>query len=74
MELQDIIDAWNSKADEHNQWGQLSGDEMVEFTLQHIETKVKSALDDLEIAVYSPKKSGISVLHAIDHVKQIFNS
>lgn len=26
-------DAWNSQADEYNQWGDLSGDECVEFVL-----------------------------------------
>jgi hypothetical protein len=74
MQLQDIIDAWNAQADEYNQWPELDADERVIFALQHIEASARDALDGLGIAVYSPEKSGISVAHAIGHVKQIFSA
>jgi len=74
MQLQDIIEAWNSKADEYNQWQDLGAEEMVEFALRHVENEARSALDDLGLAVYSPKKSSVSVAHAIGHVKQIFSA
>lgn len=74
MQLQDIIDAWNAQADEYNQWPELDADERVIFALQHIEASARDALDGLGIAVYSPEKSGISVAHAIGHVKQIFST
>jgi len=34
IKLPDVIDAWNSQADELNQWDMLSSDEMVEFALK----------------------------------------
>jgi hypothetical protein len=73
MKLQNIIDAWNNQADNHNQWHELDADERVTFALQHIEAQACQALDDLGIAVYAPEKSGVSVAHAIGHVKQIFS-
>jgi len=33
IELRDVINAWNSQADDNNQWGMLGCDEMVEFAL-----------------------------------------
>jgi len=74
MQLQDIIAAWNAQADRHNQWQDLGADEMVEFTLRHVESEARAALNDLCISVYSPEQSGISVAHAIGHVEQIFSA
>lgn len=72
MQLHDIIYAWNSQIGEHNQWDNLNANEMINFTLYYIENKARDALDDLGVAVYFPEKSGISVAHAINHIKQIF--
>lgn len=33
MKLEDVINAWNAQADEHNQWKALDADERVEFTI-----------------------------------------
>lgn len=40
MTLNDIIEAWNAQADEHNQWEHLGVDEAVEFTLRHVDAFV----------------------------------
>jgi hypothetical protein len=37
MNIQVIIDAWNSQADEFNQWHELDADERVLFTIRHME-------------------------------------
>lgn len=34
MKIEDVRQAWNAQADEHNQWPTLSGEEMVEFALE----------------------------------------
>ena len=73
MKLQEVINAWNAQADEYNQWDMLSSDEMAEFVLKYVEEKARSSLAELEAAIYSPQTSGISVKHAINHVKQIFS-
>lgn len=74
MKLQDIKDAWNSQADDYNQWDNLGADEMIDFTLKHIEEKSHTALDHLISTVYSPDTVSISVIHAINHLRQIFST
>ncbi len=44
MQINDIIEAWNKQADELNRWDNLGADEMVEFTLRHIECTKESAM------------------------------
>lgn len=70
MDLQDVIDAWNSRSDAADHWDDLRCDEMVEFALLCIEREVRGALDDLYTAVYYPEMSGVSVPHAIGRVRQ----
>lgn len=33
MNIKNVIEAWNAKADEHNQWESLDADERVNFAL-----------------------------------------
>lgn len=73
MNLQTISDAWNIEADEYNKWDTLGGDEMVEFTLSHIERTIGDVCDDLLIAVYEPDKSSITVTHAMYHIMEILH-
>lgn len=50
MNISEIINAWNSQADECNQWDDLGGDEQVEWTIEMLdyEYKIKTRLSDLE--------------------------
>jgi hypothetical protein len=45
MLLEEIANRWNAKADEHNQWGNLGGDEKIEFAykLGHIAGQLSAA-------------------------------
>ena len=42
--------------------------------LARVEADARQSLDDLETAVYSPDKSGLSVHHACNHVRQVFSA
>lgn len=42
--------------------------------LARVEANARRAIDDLEIAVYSPEKSAVSVHHACNHVRQVFSA
>jgi hypothetical protein len=69
MRLEDIKKAWNEQADKYNQWHDLDADERVEFALAHITQVTRQSLDDLEVAVYRPQDSAMSVAHALGHVQ-----
>ena len=69
MKLQQVIDAWNKRADQNNQWDDLGGDEMVEFTLQYLEECSRPALNDLADSVYDPVGSAITVDKAIEFLR-----
>ena len=69
MRLENIKKAWNEQADEYNQWDALGADERVEFALAHITRVTREALEELEVAVYRPQDSSLSVAHALGHVQ-----
>jgi len=71
MKLEEIIDAWIAKNE--SPWESLDADERVCFALRYVEKKARSALDDLEEAIYAPERSAISPAHALNHVRQVFS-
>jgi len=74
MRLENVKQAWNEQADEHNQWNELDADERVEFALEYVAQMTRQALDDLGIAVYRPDKSALSVAHALGHVQHYLST
>jgi len=49
MRLENVKQAWNEQADEHNQWNELDADARVEFALDYVSQMTRQALDDFRV-------------------------
>jgi len=54
IELRDVIDAWNSQADDNNKWDILGCDEMVEFALSYSAETVNRLSEYIRAHCYCP--------------------
>lgn len=50
MRIDDVIKAWDTQADEYNQWDALDADERVNFTLQQANNEIDLLRAELENA------------------------
>jgi len=71
MDLERVIEEFDRSNE--TKWIDIDPDDRVRFALDFFEKQARSALDSLIVAVYSPDDSAMSVQHAVNHVKQIFN-
>ena len=71
MKMEEVIDAWNARADGYNQWNDLGSDEQVEFTLQYTK-EILSPFEQM-LSSWRSGKPVVKICYALgnDHMEAL---